>query len=550
MIKKTLIAALEKFNRALLKTPQAAPRSASSLALNYASVNTLDPSVLARAFAAADQGWISEQAALFELIEEQDAHIFGELAKRRRAVTGLGWRLAPHREASASELARTEELAEMLAAIPHFEDAQYDLTDAIGKGFAALEIVWKPGATWLPQALEWNPQRLFQIENYGRRAGALRYLNNSIAEDLRPFGWIIHEHRAKSGYIESAALFRVLAWTYAYKAYNTRDMQRFLEVYGLPLRLGKYPAGIGDKERDTLLRAVRNIGHDGAGVVPSTMAIEFIQAQKTGTVDDFLSAIGYWEKKQSIAILGGTLTSQADGKTSTNALGEIHNQVRREIMLHDVRQIEPTLNEQLIRPIALINGLFPEDRLPTFAYLTEETVDQGKMVAVLQQAAGIGMEIDLDWAHKVLQIPRAEAGSKTLASATRTEIVDKEVEDEASLTHELPSPPVGKGSGEGVASSRPLRTNTVRPYADLIPDSCHLTSDPAAYAAQMAALCAPFEERVLQQIAAIVAESSDFDEAMEKIEALKRDEKNYQAWAQTLAEGLAAAHLAGRSGIR
>ncbi|MCL2876915.1 MAG: DUF935 domain-containing protein, partial [Betaproteobacteria bacterium] len=214
-----------------------------------------------------------------------------------------------------------------------------------------------------------------------------------------------------------SALFRVLAWTFAYKQYNVRDMQRFLEVYGLPLRLGKYPAGMGDKDRDALLRAVRNIGHDGAGVIPATMDIQFIEAQRSGTVTDFLSAVEYWERKQSIAILGGTLTSQADGKTSTNALGEVHDHVRREIMLHDIRQIEPSITRQLLRPICLVNGIFPENRLPTFAYLTEETVDQEKMVSVLAKAVEIGMEIDLGWAHRAMQIPRAAEGDEILKKA-------------------------------------------------------------------------------------------------------------------------------------
>jgi hypothetical protein len=61
--------ALTKISRALLKATQADARSAASSALNYASVTTLDPSVLARAFAAADQGRIADQAALVELIE-------------------------------------------------------------------------------------------------------------------------------------------------------------------------------------------------------------------------------------------------------------------------------------------------------------------------------------------------------------------------------------------------------------------------------------------------------------------------------------------------
>jgi phage gp29-like protein len=416
-------AALAAISRRLLKTPQAGPRAASSNALNYASVSTLDPSVLARAFAAADQGDITHQAALFELIEDQDAHVFGELSKRRRSVTGLGWQLTPRDDANQAEIDRTAELSEMLSAIPNFEDALFDITDAIGKGFSALEINWTPGEVWLPRpadgrrALEWVPQRMFRVENTRPRAGELLFIKDGMPVPLAPGRWIVHEHRAKSGYMEQTALFRVLAWTYAYKAYNVRDMQKFLETYGLPLRLGKYPAGIAPKERDALLRAVRGIGHDGAGVVPATMEIEFVQAMKSGTVDDFLTAIEYWERKQSIAILGGTLTSQADGKTSTNALGKIHDQIRREIMLHDVAQINPTINAQLLRPLALINGMFPPDRVPVFGYLTEETADQGKMIEVLDRAVRIGMKIDLGWAHKAMQIPRARDGAQVLEAS-------------------------------------------------------------------------------------------------------------------------------------
>lgn len=510
---KPLRTALTKISRAILKTTQAGARSAASSALNYNSVATLDPSVLARAFTAADQGEITDQAALFELIEEQDAHIFGELSKRRMSVTGLGWQLTPPKDATESELKRTHELADMLRAIPNFEDAQYDLTDAIGKGLAALEIDWRTGEEWVPRALVWVPQRMFRVENTGPHAGQLLYLNDGIPEPLREWGWVVHEHRAKSGYIEASALFRVLAWTYAYKAYNVRDMQRFLEVYGLPLRLGKYPSGLGEKERDALLRAVRNIGNDGAGVVPDTMSIDFVQAQKTGTVTDFLSAVEYWERKQSVAILGGTLTSQADGKTSTNALGEIHDHVRREIMLHDVRQIEPTVSRQLLRPISLINGMFPDDRVPTFTYLTEETVDQGKMVQVLKESVGIGMEIDIEWAHAAMQIPRAAEGAEILKTASGF-----------------------SGGGYDFAGLKRMAALSRKQ------EGSNLT---AAYAAQMASLCAPFEEKVVSQIAQIVSDAGGFDEALDGIAAMMRNKENYQEWVKTIAEGTTAAHLAG-----
>ncbi|WP_254072335.1 DUF935 domain-containing protein [Ralstonia pseudosolanacearum] len=475
-------------------------------------MNTLDPSRLAGAFSAADQGFITEQAALFELVEEQDSHIFAELAKRRRSVTGLGWQLVPPEDATQSEIDKADELAEMLRAIPRFEDAQYDLTDAIGKGFASLEIEWKTGSTWLPNALLWVPQRMFQIE---RDTGAMLFLKMGMPEPLQNWKWVVHEHRAKSGYVEQSALFRVLAWTYAYKAYNVRDMQRFLEVYGLPLRLGKYPAGIAPKQRDELLKAVRNIGHDGAGVVPASMSIDFIQATKTGTVDDFLNSITYWERKQSLAILGGTLTSQADGRTSTNALGLIHDKVRREIMLHDVRQIEPTINAQLVKPIVLLNGMFAEDRMPKFCYLTEETVDQSKMADVLTKATNIGMEIDVEWAHKAMQIPRAASGAVLLKAPAKAEPVSTPAD--AALTR----------------------------LAALASKASTVDGDIAgAYAAQLATLCMPREQAHIEQIAAIVANAGSYEEAIAGIEALTAGDPK---WADAMALGMTAANLAGRA---
>ncbi len=497
-----------------LDTQQAGARSTQGNSLNYMSVTTLDPSRLANAFAAADQGYITEQAALFELVEEQDSHIFAELAKRRRSVTGLGWQLTPADDATQSELDRTEELADILRKTPRFEDAQYDLTDAIGKGFAALEIDWKTGSTWTPNALLWVPQRMFQVD---RESGAMQFLKMGLPEALRPWKWVVHEHRAKSGYIEQSALFRVLAWTYAYKAYNVRDMQRFLEVYGLPLRLGKYPAGISPKQRDELLKAVRNIGHDGAGVVPATMSIDFIQATNSGTVNDFLSSIAYWERKQSLAILGGTLTSQADGRTSTNALGVIHDKVRREIMLHDVRQIEPTITTQLVRPIALVNGMFAEERMPKFCYLTEETVDQSKMADVLTKATNIGMQIDLEWAHKAMQIPRAASGAAMLKAPAKAEPVSTPADTALTRLAALASK---AGMGDDDVAG--------------------------AYAAQLATLCVPREQEHIEQIAAIVANAGSYEEAIAGIEALTAGDPK---WAEAMALGMTAANLAGRDDV-
>jgi phage gp29-like protein len=59
---------------------------------------------------------------------------------------------------------------------------------------------------------------------------------------------------------------------------NERDLAEFLEIYGLPVRLGKYPEGATEKEKSTLLQAVLSIGHNAGGIIPRGMEIEFQNA--------------------------------------------------------------------------------------------------------------------------------------------------------------------------------------------------------------------------------------------------------------------------------
>ncbi|MBP8150224.1 MAG: DUF935 family protein, partial [Limnohabitans sp.] len=235
-----------------------------------------------------------------------------------------------------------------------------------------------------------------------------------------------------------------------------------------------------------------------------------------------LSAIEYWERKQSMAILGGTLTSQADGKTSTNALGQIHNEVRREIMLHDVRQIVPTVQNHLVRPIAIFNGMFADGRMPTFGYDTAETVDQAAMVKVFQEAANMGLRIDVEHAHQVLQIPMADDTATVLQAASK------------------PAAPAAMPSAP--QDTKAALTRLVALAQD------KGGQDPGAlpaYIAQLTALASPHEQALVQQIASIVADAGGYDEAINQLEQLAVATRP-TALAETIALGLAAANLAGR----
>ncbi|MFQ9867398.1 MAG: DUF935 family protein [Bilophila wadsworthia] len=117
----------------------------------------------------------------------------------------------------------------------------------------------------------------------------------------------------------------------------------------------------------------------------------------------------------SKAILGGTLTTQADGKTSTNALGEVHNEVRHDILTSDAAQIAATITRQILAPLAYLNcGVSDPALLPYFRFDTRQAEDIQVFADALPKLAAV-MDIPAAWAHEKLKIPQAEEGEKVLA---------------------------------------------------------------------------------------------------------------------------------------
>lgn len=400
------------------------PQTAQLIALHHEwqghPSRGLTPSALATIMDAAEKNDLIAQYDLFDDMEEKDAHIASEMGKRRRAIVQLDWDIVPPPSPSAAEKRAAKQLKEWLTDVPDFEDMIFDVTDAIGKGFVCLELEWHMiEGVWLPQTITHRPQTWFRLVRGYREEIRLRQ-GGSEGEPLQPFGWITHTHRAKSGWLARAALFRVLAWPYLFKNYSVADLAEFLEIYGLPLRVGKYPPGAGEREKSTLLRALMSLGHKAAGIIPQGMEIDF-QDATTGKPDSYQLMIDWCEKSQSKAILGGTLTSQADGKTSTNALGNVHNEVRKDLRDSDVKQIEATLTRDLIYSIAALNGLAPDGprRAPRMQMNVEEAEDLAVYSGALPPLVGMGMKIPRKWAQEKLGIPEPEEDDNDLLTATQ-----------------------------------------------------------------------------------------------------------------------------------
>lgn len=363
----------------------------------------------------AEQGDLTAQSDLFEDMEERDTQIYSDISKRKRALLTIDWRVDPPPNASAAEKALAEYVQDRLDSIADLEDVILDALTAIGHGFSGLEITWgKIESERLPEKIEHRPQSWFTVDQATRSQIRLRG-NNMDGEPLNPFGWILHQHKSRSGYIARSGLFRVLVWPYLFRNYAARDMAEFLEIYGLPLRLGKYPSGSTQDERRTLLNAVVNIGHAAAGIIPDGMLIEFQEAAK-GSQEPFIAMIEWAERSISKAVLGQQIGNDSARKGSL-AGAEVDNEVRKDLLKSDARQLQGTLTRDLIYPILAVNkGLSDIRRCPRLVFDFRDVEDLGVFSESLPKLTGIGMRIPAKWAHEKLSIPEPIDGEEVLAA--------------------------------------------------------------------------------------------------------------------------------------
>jgi phage gp29-like protein len=273
-----------------------------------------------------------------------------------------------------------------------------------------------PGGLWIPQQIIHRPPSWFTCPPTDRNTLQLRDMSTAYGVPLQPFGWIPHIHRSTSGYLARTGLYRVLAWPYLYKNYSVRDMAEFLEIYGLPFRVGQYPPGASDAEKRALMNTVLSIGHNAAGIIPDSMKLELQQVMATGSADAFKVMIDWCEASQSKAILGGTLTSST-GANGNRSLGDVHNEVRLDIRDDDAQQLDQSLSTYLIYPIAMLNGLFAAHRCPTWVSDTQEPEDLALYADALPKLAAAGVRIPVSYVNLKLKIPLPEDGEAVLGVA-------------------------------------------------------------------------------------------------------------------------------------
>lgn len=154
-----------------------------------------------------------------------------------------------------------------------------------------------------------------------------------------------------------------------YKRGGFGDYAQWIELFGMPQRIGKYNT-YDPASRALLEQAFKNAGSAPYIIVPKEAEIETLthsQSSGNSSYDEFRRACN---EEILVTILGQTLTT-IQGERGARSLGEVHFDVEADKHDSDIRFVERILNER-VRPILEARGfnlqggkfIFPKEAEP------------------------------------------------------------------------------------------------------------------------------------------------------------------------------------------
>ena len=352
-----------------------------------------------------DHRWYLELA---EEMEERDPHYLSVLGTRKRALSQLRPSVEDDKGVDKKVSKAVRDLVEDSA----FAEMLVDLCDAFGKGFSCVELAWEAkDGMWRPSYV-WRDPKYFTFDYISRSEVRLQRLGTMDGDALEPGKWIVHKPRVKSGIPIRGGFARIVAWVYLFKNYSLKDWASFLDVYGMPIRVGKYHPSATADERRKLLQAVMQIASDAAAIIPESMMIEFLEAKGAGGGQStpFEQLCRFADEQMSKVILGQTMTVENGGSL---AQAQVHNQIRIDILQDDARQLANTIQRDLIDVFVGVN-FGAEAKSPKVVLPVAEPQDVAALAGALALTVPLGLRVKQSEVREKFGLAEPEDGDELL----------------------------------------------------------------------------------------------------------------------------------------
>ncbi|WED29172.1 DUF935 domain-containing protein [Vibrio sp. DW001] len=326
---------------------------------------------------------------LAEEMEERDLHYAAQLRTRKLAVAAIEPTVEPASDEQV-DLDMADRVRDIMAE-DQIPELFFDLLDGLGKGLAVVQVLWDTKQTpWKPQDYKWVDPRYLRADQDTLEDILLISDSAPSGEPLEPYKFMVHTPRSKSGIVWRNGLARLVAVMYMLKSFTVRDWWAFAEVFGIPVRVGKYGPNASTEDISTLVNAIGRIASDAGAVIPESMKLELIETAKGNGGETLFENMARWcDEQTSKAVLGQTMTAD-NGSSQSQA--NVHNEVRMDIAKWDARQLEACVNEYMVKPYVILNwGV--QERYPKVRIRVPEPEDLKMLVDSLKPMIESGMRV-------------------------------------------------------------------------------------------------------------------------------------------------------------
>jgi len=239
----------------------------------------------------------------------------------------------------------------------------------------------------------------------------LTWKNMIEGEEIPDRKFIVFRNPSDNNSPYGDGIGRALYWPIWFKKNGVKFWAVFLDKFGQPTPWGKYPPGTKPDDQDKLLDSLKAMQTDQAIVTPDNIAVEFLEAARTSSVDSYDRWEKFWNDAITFIILGQTASTEGTpGKLGSE---EARTDIREEIVKADADLLSECQNDFLIP--WLCNYNFPGlKKYPKVWVKTEPPEDLEKLSKVHQVVLPWLDDVPKSFIHETYSIPVPEAGEEVL----------------------------------------------------------------------------------------------------------------------------------------
>lgn len=249
-----------------------------------------------------------------------------------------------------------------------------------------------------------------------------------------------------------------------YKRGGFGDWSQWIELFGMPQRIGKYNS-FDEASRRQLVEALEQAGSASYMAVPKEADIE-IKETNSGNGTSFKQFRDACNEEMLIAILGQTLTT-ISGERGARSLGQVHQEVEESKNKSDMRYVQRVLNRHFV-PFLEARGLPVKGGAFTYPKDTEP-LSVSEIVSL-----STVISIPSSWIYEKYGIPTPD-DSDELAGEKKTEATEEPKEEPKEEPQKEPAEEPAEEPKED-PEEKPKK-KTKKSLADFFGDARHLPAE-------------------------------------------------------------------------